>query len=309
MEDNQKIYIFSYGTVQDPLFYENLFHKDVIKHKAVLNGFAKCIDDSMYFLLKKDQLSSVEGTVFEITKDELFLVDRWEMFPQYGRFLANVLLTDENKVLENVYVYSKLEFGKYYLAPTEMKYSNNPNANEQNLKGFIELENELKSFPLYNFIFMYEIKKEIYDYFEKLTHPYFALTFSLKERKEKIILQTMTVAFKDKDKYYVGILMLGRKDFLNAINYYEIFYDLDNHGKFDIEFTPLYDTNMDFSIFKNNKPNYVISLKEDSNINESIVGVHEKAFEITIKNFDIDPWKRFNYLLSVFFDFKEKNKL
>lgn len=306
MSNEEKIYVFSYGTIQDPQFYKELLPNSK-PMPAILNGYAKCVDETMYFLLKKDLSSQVKGSVFEISKEELFLIDRWELFPQYQRFQVNVLLTETNEILENVYVYTKLEVGKYYLATDDMGFSRNPNANENNLNAFIEMEKAIKDFPLTDYIFLYDINEQEFEEINKLTHPYAALIIDDKENRNYVAIHGSIFAIKEDGKMYAALTSFSQKSNLNSIFYYQAFNEKLLNSKPEIMLKSLYDnTNIDFLI--NKKPVYYLSSREDKAINETQVGWYEnKAFELVEKDFDIDPFIRFNKMLKAFFDTKQKN--
>lgn len=303
MDDNN-VYVFSYDALQNEEFYAKLLGENVEHHKARLNGFAKYTDITKFNLLKKEQSSYVDGVVFKVTKDQLFAIDRWVIFPQYGRFLANVLLLDNNEILENVFVYSRLEISKPEKVDENI-IQFNPNADEKNINAFIELENYKKNNPLYDFIFVYKIDKEQSEAIEELTHPFFALSFTLKKDENvKIILPVIITTLKNGDDYFAFSIIFGHKEFMNAIAFYDLFYDRLPDEKYNYEYTSLF-MNIELPFLKN-KPNYILSLIEDKKATKSEYGVFERAIEYPIKWFDINPWERFNLLLSLFFDIRKK---
>ncbi|WP_369085706.1 gamma-glutamylcyclotransferase family protein [Metamycoplasma spumans] len=302
----EKIYLFSYGTIQEELFYKNIFHEGVKKMPAILNGYAKCVDETNYFLLKKDIGSQVEGTVFEITKDELFAVDRWEMFPQYQRMQANVLNLENNEILENVYVYTKLEFGKYYLATEDMGFSVNPNATEENLKSFIELEKRTAQFGISDNILVYELSDEEYDQIKDITHPYFALILDDKENKLFSAEPYTLIGIENDNKKYGMMVSFGQKTGLNSIFYYKAFNGLFPDSKINITFKNLY-LELKHDFLTNKKPIYFSSAVVDATKNQDQVGWYQNvAFQVVFKNFNIDPFKRFDQQLQAFFETKNK---
>ena len=91
---------------------------------------------------------------------------------------------------------------------------------------------------------------------------------------------------------------------MNAISFYDLFYDRLPDEKYNYEYTSLF-MNIELPFLKN-KPNYILSLIEDKNVTKSEYGVFERAIEYPIKWFDINPWERFNLLLSLFFDIRKK---
>ncbi|TPR53260.1 gamma-glutamylcyclotransferase [Metamycoplasma neophronis] len=302
----EKIYLFSYGTIQDELFYKNIFHEGTKKVSATLNGYAKCVDETMYFLLKKDMASQVSGSVFEITRDELFAVDRWEMFPQYQRFQVNVLLNETNEILENVWVYTKLEVGKYYLATPDMGFSKNPSENENNINAFIEIENRTKDFALADNILLYEINEEEFKAVNELTHPYFALIIDDKVNKLFSLESCALFAIEEGNKKYAALTSFGQKTNLNSIFYYRIFNDLIPESKPEITIKPLY-KDLQNSFLHTRKPDYFLNHIEDKNLKVSEVGYYEnKAFRLSTPNFNILPFRRFDETLKAFFDTKNK---
>lgn len=305
MEKEQKIYLFSYGTIQDELFYKNLLSPNVIRKPAILNGYAKCVDETNYFLLKKDIAHQVKGTVFEITKEELFMIDRWEMFPQYQRFQVNVITTDTNEIIEDVYVYTKLEYGKYYLATDDMGFSNSPNENEMNLKAFIELEKQNELFPLVDNAILYELNDDEMEKIKSLTHPYFALILDDKTNKNYLVEPYAVLAMKIKEKNYGLLISIGRKNNLNSIFYYRAFEDKIENVKITREFKPLY--NFDISFLQDKTPLKYINLRRDLQSKEPKFGIYDnKAYEIILNDFDIDPFKRIDILVNALEDNLDK---
>lgn len=304
MKNDDEIYVFSYDALQMPEFYEKLLGRGIEHHKARLNGFAKYTDITKFHFLKKEQSNYVDGTVFKINKGQLFAIDRWLIFPQYGRFMANVFLLDNNEVLENVFVYSRLEISK----PEKVDSNDNnfnPNTNKENIDAFLELEKHKENNPLYDFAFVYKINKEKHDVIFQLTHPFFALIFSVKGKENaKIILPVIVTTLEKNGEYFAFSLIFGHKEFMNGISFYDLFYNRIENEKYDFEYQSLF---MDLNLeFLNDKPNFIVSLREDKNTTESEYGVYERAIEYPIKSFDIDPWKRFNILISLFFDIREK---
>ncbi|ENY68733.1 Hypothetical protein MAU_5310 [Metamycoplasma auris 15026] len=296
MNKKNTIYLFSYGTIQDELFYKNLLSENVVRRPAILNGYAKCIDDSEYFLLKKDISHQVKGTLFEITEEELFMIDRWEMFPQYQRFQANIIATDTNEIIEDVYVYTRLEYGKYYLAPEEMQFSKSPNENEQNLKAFIALEKESKDFPLLDNAILFEVSDEELEKLNTLTHPYLALILDDQINKNYLVEPYSVFALKIKNKSYALLISFGRKNNLNSIFYYQAFESKINGVEVQRTLKPLYEFNLDF--LADRKPFKYISLRRDFNEENPKLGEYEnKAYEIVLKDFDIDPFKRLDLII------------
>ncbi|PZW01466.1 gamma-glutamylcyclotransferase family protein [Metamycoplasma auris] len=296
MNKKNTIYLFSYGTIQDELFYKNLLSENVVRRPAILNGYAKCIDDSEYFLLKKDIAHQVEGTLFEITEEELFMIDRWEMFPQYQRFQANIIATDTNEIIEDVYVYTRLEYGKYYLAPKEMQFSKSPNENEQNLRAFIALEKESADFPLLDNAILFEVSDEELEKLNVLTHPYLALILDDQINKNYLVEPYSIFALKIKNKNYALLISFGRKNNLNSIFYFQAFEGKINGVEVQRTLKPLYEFNLDF--LADRKPLKYISLRRDLNENQPKFGEYEnKAYEIVLKDFDIDPFKRLDLII------------
>ncbi|QJG66231.1 gamma-glutamylcyclotransferase [Mycoplasma phocoeninasale] len=296
----EKYYIFSYDSMQDPIFFENLFAKDTKRMAATLNGYVKCVDESRYFLLKKDLSSQVRGTVFEISKDELFMVDRWKMFPQYQRFTANVLLNDKNEILENVYVYTKLELGKYYVATEDMGFFKDPSASEDNLRAFIELEKQAKKLPISDAVFLYEIDEKTHELIRNFTHPYTALILEDKENKLFSIQSCALFAINEKNKHYAALTSFGNKVGMNSIMYYEVFNDKIPNSHSEITIKPLYD--LDLSFLEGKKPNYYLSHREDKEEKNGKMGWYKDvAFELVTPDFNLDPMLRFDQLLTAFF--------
>ncbi|AWX42668.1 Uncharacterised protein [Metamycoplasma cloacale] len=307
--NEEKIYVFSYGTIQDPKFYEPLLGKNVIKHPAVLNGFMKCYDQTNYFLLKKDKYSQVKGTIFEVTVDQLFMLDRWEMFPQYGRFQANVLITDKNEIIENVYVYSKLEAGEWKKVDETMKFSNNPNENDQNMKSFIELEERTKEFPLYDFLFLYKSTKELNENVKTWTHPYVAIMFEGKKDNQlvKYVVHGTIIELTLHNQHFLGFLMFSKKDINSGLDYQALFNNEAKLENFTIKYIPLVQ-NLNLNYFTENLPWYYLSNKLDKELPQAKLGVANNALELALPVFHIDPWYRLNQMLNAYVRNYENNE-
>ncbi|RMA77470.1 gamma-glutamyl AIG2-like cyclotransferase [Metamycoplasma subdolum] len=308
-----KVYVFSYGTLQDENFYKNIFSPETRKFKATLNGYAKCMDETNYFLIKKDIKSSVVGTVFEITSDELFAIDRWELFPQYSRFLETVYLEDEQDVLEEVYVYTKLEIGKYAIVPKEYLNSKDPRENETNLKSFLEIEKLSKDLPIFDGIFLFEASDEHFELIEKMSHPYFALIFTNNKIDEKspisLILNTTAICIEDSGKKYIALTIFGRKDFATGVHYWSMFFDDEIKDNFEIKLTSLISQfkDVDKSWFSKDKLKYILTYTKNKEPKQKKleIGIFQKAFNVQTNIFELDPFERFNRLLTIFFDYKK----
>ncbi|BAP39561.1 gamma-glutamylcyclotransferase family protein [Metamycoplasma canadense] len=301
-KDN-KVYVFSYGTIQDELFYKNLLSPSTLRKKAILNGYAKCVDESNYFLLKKDIAYQVKGTLFEITKDELFMIDRWENFPQYQRFQANVILEDTNEIVEDVYVYTKLEFGQYYLADDNLGFSKSPYETEENLNAFIQKEKMTEFLPLLDNGILYEINQEELEKIKSLPHPYLALILDDKENKNYLVEPYTILAFSNNNnnKHYALLVTFAQKNNMNSIFYYHAFENKIENAKIDKFFKPFYDFSLDF--LNNKTPIKYINIRRDLGIDEPKFGIFEdKAYEIILNDFDIDHFKRLDIMIKTLED-------
>ncbi|TPE57279.1 gamma-glutamylcyclotransferase [[Mycoplasma] falconis] len=301
----EKVYVFSYGTLQDPLFYENIFGKEVNKMPAILNGYTLCVDDSQYFLLKKDTAQQVEGTVFEINLEQLFAVDRWEMFPSYQRFTANVLLTEKGEILENVIVYTKLEEGKVYQVDKKDRHllSGNPAANENNLKSFVEMEKIFANNPLRDNILLYEASAQDLAYVASLTHPYYALIIDDKENKVFSVAQYALMILQIQNKQYIGAVSFGQKNGWDAATYALLFENKIPNAKPNITWKAL--NNQNKADFINQlKPKYYLTFRYDPELKQAKLGQNNNALELVANDFNIDPFARMNSLIKAFDDTK-----
>ena len=307
------IYFFAYAGEQDEPFYSKMFSPDVKKHPARLNGFAKCKDQSHFLLLKKDPLKSVDGVVFEITKDQLFALDRWNLYPQYGRFAANVILTDTNEIIDNALIYTKLEEGKWEpLSNEEADIYRNPNFDEKNVNGFFALEETLKNYNIHDFALLYKIDKEKFDYINQFTHPFLNFEISIKEEPNALLLNFgVLMAIQENDEYFAIVQVFGKKEPIEIFHYYQMFYDKIPNFHHSIKFFPtVMDININF--LNETKPDYFISYKEDKNLDltsNKNLAIWEKAMELVTNDFNINPWTRFDIILKAFFDYRKQNKI
>ncbi|ACF07444.1 Uncharacterised protein [Metamycoplasma arthritidis] len=306
---NEKIYVFSYGEEQLPIFYEQLFKKDLVKHEAVLNGFIKCVDDSQMLLVKKDRASSIKGTVFEVTRDELFMLDRWKLFPQYGRFRANVLLVKTNEILENVFIYTKLEFGKYYALPEDMQDLQNPSANQDNINAFARYEKMVENFPLFDFAFLFKCSKDEYKYFDEQRFPYATFSAMLNDKEGNVStagikIPTIITAVEFNKEHYLSITIFATKIDLNAIQFAQLYKD----SKMSVNLEPIV-AELNLTFFDKKTPDYFLSHTISKTIDDTQVGLYENCLEVLTKEFELDPWDRFNLMLNAFIDFHSQKKI
>ncbi|MBN0970496.1 gamma-glutamylcyclotransferase family protein [Mycoplasma phocoeninasale] len=302
--ETNKIYLFAYDEMKDLEFFTKLFGMDVVHQKARLTGFVKCVNEDGEFFIRRDATSYLEGLVFELNKEQLFFADKWKLLPIYDRFLVNVELTETNEILENVYVYSKIESGNYRIAKKEDENQQKDVFLIQNFIHFLTIQKRMKQYNLYDFLFIYKIDNETKKYYENISNPNAFISFhDTKARFQTSIIPCVLVPFSQNNENYVAITIFNRNDYFNAITYYEMFYGLGEYKNIMVELTAT-DKKIDLAIFKNKKPDFIFSMKEDKKNSEKKFAEYEKAFELVVPEFEIEHWNRFNYLISFFFNKK-----
>ncbi|AXE61025.1 hypothetical protein DA803_02940 [[Mycoplasma] phocae] len=301
-DKTNKIYLFAYDEMANIEFFTRLFGLNVTHEKARLTGFIKCVNRDGNFFIKKDTNSFIEGMVFEISKEQLFLADKWKLMPIYDRFLVNVQLIEKNEILENVYVYSKIETSEYKIVT---KSDEEPPKNIsffQNFMNFLSIQNEMNKYDLYDFLFVYKVEPKIKAYYENVDNPVGLISFKNTENHNEITtIPSVIVPFEINGNSYLSISVFNRNDYFNAIQYYEMFYQLNDYAKIEVQFTS-FTTNINLDTFKNTKPDFILSLKEDKNISTNKYAEYEKAFELVVPEFKIEHWERFNDLVNFFFN-------
>lgn len=76
-----KEYLFAYGTLSSPTIQMEVLGRTTELFPDSLNGYRKSeiiIEDKHYPLIVPDSTHQVEGFLFEVTKDELKLIDAYE---------------------------------------------------------------------------------------------------------------------------------------------------------------------------------------------------------------------------------------
>ena len=306
--NNETFYVFLYETKEE--IFSKLFNKNTEFHKARLNGYYAATDDLGFKLLKKDRLKYVDGYVYKITKDELFKLDRFLMFPLYGRFEINVITLDTNEILENVLTYSRLELAQ----PHEVK-QDDASSDEvilKNIEGFNKFADLEKNEPFYDFILLWEITKEQNQLINENPFPFFNLDIKMKEQQDAEIRNYgILFTFEHEKKYYAAYTMFAKYSFLSAIDYYNIFYQVPNSFPATYNFIFLYDKYFegkakDYEFLNQIKPIFFISTRLDLDQKEPTIGVYQKACEFVVNDFNKDHFERYNWLLSAFFDAKNR---
>ncbi|AZZ65597.1 gamma-glutamylcyclotransferase [Metamycoplasma phocicerebrale] len=304
----EKIYLFAYDELEHLDFFGKLFGLGVINKSARLNGFIKCINPSSEVFIKKDKNSFVKGTLFEITKEQLFLVDKWKLLPKYDRFPVNILLEDNNSIVEDAFVYSKIEFGEF--EPFENKKELfNINNYRESFNYF--LDSQKQKLQNFDFVFLYKPSKKDWEYLSqiKTTNIFIKLTIDNdKNIYNTTYISTAFCPFVDKGQPYIALAAFNRSDSFNVISYYEIFnnININDYGKnIKIEFI---DVNkiMDTAFFDKEKPVFFLSNREDKTTEQNKYAFKENVFEYVLKDFDINHWSRFNNLLGLFFEVNKK---
>ncbi|QJG66381.1 gamma-glutamylcyclotransferase [Mycoplasma phocoeninasale] len=298
--ETNKIYLFAYDEMKDLEFFTKLFGMDVVHQKARLTGFVKCVNEDGEFFIRRDATSYLEGLVFELNKEQLFFADKWKLLPIYDRFLVNVELTETNEILENVYVYSKIESGNYRIAKKEDENQPKDVFLIQNFIHFLTIQKRMKQYNLYDFLFIYKIDNETKKYYENISNPNAFISFHDTEaRFQTSIIPCVLVTFNECGQDYIAITIFERNDYFNAISYYEMFYGLGDYKNIRVDLTSV-DESISLGAFKNKKPDLILSMKEDKTILEMKYAEYEKAYELVVPEFEVHHWDRFNYLVAFF---------
>ncbi|CAM9100418.1 gamma-glutamylcyclotransferase family protein [Mycoplasma todarodis] len=107
---NKKYKLFSYGTFQEPEIQKIVFGKIKRGTKATLKKYGKYSDETPYLCIKEDDTREVEGTIINVTLEELFTCEQWESVPMYKKY--NMKVIDSNGKEVDVIVYNKEPIGK-----------------------------------------------------------------------------------------------------------------------------------------------------------------------------------------------------
>ena len=99
-----KILLFSYGTLSNPKYIQLLLKRVPEYTAASLPGYGLFVHPKNgYLFVKPAPNQSVKGQLFEISDQELQLLDRWEEVPLYQRELKMVGTGNGQKVEAFVY--------------------------------------------------------------------------------------------------------------------------------------------------------------------------------------------------------------
>jgi len=86
--------LFTYGTLQDIEIQRILFGKQILMEKATLNHWRIYSDEEGYYFITEEQGSFVEGHIIYLSQEELLIADQWEEVPTYSRILVVVKLAE-----------------------------------------------------------------------------------------------------------------------------------------------------------------------------------------------------------------------
>ncbi|MBN4089680.1 gamma-glutamylcyclotransferase family protein [Mycoplasma enhydrae] len=301
--ENNKIYIFGYATIQDPRFYEKFISKHTLKRPAILNGYVKCIDSENNFLIKKDNSGHIDGWLFEVSKEELFTIDRWNKYPHYQRHTVNVLATDKNEIIENVEIYTKLELGEVFLAPEDKEILQKLYVNEKELNSFLKLEDMNKNSNLLDKSIIFKLNDADFNKIKNVTHPYMVLVIEDVIKKQYLFEHYALIPLKLDGMNYALLVSFAQNNGLNCKFYYDSWENDKFNASLNISWKPLYD--FDGSFIAKLKPDKYINLKWDPNIKmPKLGGYNDKTFEYVISDFDIDPFKRLNLIIGILKEYK-----
>ena len=134
----------------------------------------------------------------------------------------------------------------------------------------------------------------------------------MKEQKDAEIRNYgILFTFEHEKKYYAAYTMFAKYSFLSAIDYYNIFYQVPNSFPATYNFIFLYDKYFegkakDYEFLNQIKPIFFISARLDLDQKEPTIGVYQKACEFVVNDFNKDHFERYNWLLSAFFDAKNR---
>lgn len=100
-----KFYLFSYGTLMDVEIQKILFDQEIKMINAILEDYKVYADADSYYYVKKYVGQVIQGKVLELTKEQIWIADRWEEVPVYLRKKVDVKL--ENGESTKVFIYEK----------------------------------------------------------------------------------------------------------------------------------------------------------------------------------------------------------
>ena len=106
----KELLLFTYGTLSDPEFIRLLLNRVPEYTGAILHGYELLVHpQNGYLFVKPKPGSTVKGCFFEITPDELRLIDCWEEVPLYERELKQVFTNEGEKAEAFVYTQNQTE--------------------------------------------------------------------------------------------------------------------------------------------------------------------------------------------------------
>ncbi len=104
-------FVFSYGTLSNKKALKKLCNKNKELIHASLDGYIKISDETPYYCIEPKKGASIKGTLFEVSEQDIMLIDRWESVPLYTKQIMKVKNLKTNKFVDAI-VYNKTPIGK-----------------------------------------------------------------------------------------------------------------------------------------------------------------------------------------------------
>ncbi|MCV3733792.1 hypothetical protein OF363_01930 [Mycoplasma enhydrae] len=312
-QEQKKFYFFAYDLIEYPEFFNKMFGSNVINKKATLNGFVKCIsNDQHYLFIKKDKQGSLKGTLFEISKDQLFLVDRFYNLPLYERFLANVLSNDDNQIIENVYVYTNIQIENYKIINDDFKPSSD--YVEKKYTWFKEILEESRNLEtIYDYTFVYKCNHDEMSQLQSLnsTVSLIEIGVTMNNGTQSNILLIGAINHFVKDtQAYITLSIFNHRQNMNPLFYKDIFMKPSNLSilkEVKLSFVDC-STGKQIEFFNKHKPSVLLSMEYDKRFikTDGWWTKEKEMMGIKTPEFHEHHWTRYDALLNFFFDYKDK---
>ncbi|TPD97751.1 gamma-glutamylcyclotransferase family protein [Metamycoplasma equirhinis] len=298
--NNKKIKVFVYDAIVKAENFLAMFGLKIKNEPAKLAGYKSFFNRDKDVFIKKDYSSIVDGVLLELDEANLKRLDKWYLFPYFDRIMLNVL-DENNQIVENVYVYSKIvsledciSFDSLINPEDKAKIFNGVH---ENLLKFLEAEKKTKNLPFHDVVFLYELSNEQMQQFKNYKYPYVYIVN--KEFKYNIPAMFLPVTINGFE--YLALVAFYRQEQLKAIDYKSFF---EKHQIF--EFASKY-KNVDVSILNTTRPFQYLVTSENTALSSEQIATHENTFELMTFDFQLNPWNRFNYLIGVFDQIENSN--
>ncbi|WP_373437050.1 gamma-glutamylcyclotransferase family protein [Metamycoplasma equirhinis] len=291
--NNKKIKVFVYDAMAKAENFLAMFGLKIKNEPAKLVGYKSFFNRDKDVFIKKDYSSIVDGVLLELDEANLKRLDKWYLFPYFDRIMLNVL-DENNQIVENVYVYSKIvsledciSFDSLINPEDKAKIFNGVH---ENLLKFLESEKKTKNLPFHDVVFLYELSNEQMQQFKNYKYPYVYIVN--KEFKYNIPAMFLPVTINGFE--YLALVAFYRQEQLKAIDYKSFF-----EKPQIFEFASKY-KNVDVSILNTTRPFQYLVTSENTALSSEQIATRENTFELMTFDFQLNPWNRFNYLIGVF---------